>query len=226
MSPLQDIRACVFDAYGTLFDFSSPMQKRRERIGPEADRLNALWRQKQLEYSWLRSLMGAHEDFWQITGQALDYAMATCGIKDVGLRAELMMLYLSVEPYPESMDTLTKLRAGKMQTAILSNGSPMMLTAAINAAAMPPVLNAVLSVEDVGVFKPHPDVYQQVLDRLEVEKEQVLFLSSNAWDVAGAAYFGFNVAWCNRMGNHPENLPGKPIAEIKSLAEVPGLVGL
>src|SRR6056297_3605853 len=136
MSALQNIQACVFDAYGTLFDFSSPMQRRREKIGPEADRLNALWRQKQLEYSWLRSLMGAYVDFWQVTGEALDYALNACGIDDPALRAGLMELYLSVEPYPECLTTLETLKGGSMRTAILSNGSPTMLTAATNNAGM------------------------------------------------------------------------------------------
>lgn len=226
MSALQDIRACVFDAYGTLFDFSSPMQARRDKIGPKADRLNLLWRQKQLEYSWLRSLMGAYVDFWQITGEALDYAMAACNITNPALRAELMELYLSVQPYPESVATLQRLRDKKCNTAILSNGSPTMLTAAVNRAAIAPLLDAVISVEACKIFKPHPSTYQLAVDRLEVEPAQILFLSANAWDVAGAANFGFTVAWCNRTGNPPESLPGKPVAEIKSLAEVPGLIGL
>jgi 2-haloacid dehalogenase len=226
MSDLDDIRACVFDAYGTLFDFSSPMQARRTRIGPQADRLNLLWRQKQLEYSWLRSLMGAYVDFWQITGEALDHAMAVCQIADPGLRAELMELYLSVQPYPECMATLQRLKAAKRNTAILSNGSPTMLTAAVNRAGMTPLLDVVFSVDRAGIYKPHPDAYRLVTERLEVEPGQVLFLSANAWDVAGAAHFGFKVAWCNRAGNPPENLPGKPVAVVKSLDEVPALVGL
>ncbi len=226
MSVLEDIRACVFDAYGTLFDFNSPMEARRERIGPEADRLNRLWRQKQLEYSWLRSLMGAHADFWQVTGEALDHAMAVCGIHDPGLRAELMELYLNISPYPESIETLEKLKAEKCATAILSNGSPTMLTAVINRSAMTRLLDAVISVEAVHIYKPHPHVYQQVVERLEIEPAQVLFMSANAWDVAGAAHFGFTVAWCNRAGDPPESLPGKPVAEIASLAEVPALIGL
>lgn len=226
MSALEDIRACVFDAYGTLFDFSSPMQARRARIGPEADRLNTLWRQKQLEYSWLRSLMGAHADFWQVTGEALDYAMAACNIADPGLRAELMELYLCPQPYPESLATLKTLKAAKRYAAILSNGSPTMLTAAVNRAEMTPLLDAVMSADEAGTYKPHPSVYRLVTERLEIEPAQVLFLSSNAWDVAGAAHFGFTVAWCNRMGNPPESLPGKPAVTIASLAEVPGLIGL
>lgn len=226
MSALEDIRACVFDAYGTLFDFSSPMQARRAKIGPEADRLNTLWRQKQLEYSWLRSLMGAHADFWQVTGEALDYAMAACKIDDPGLRAELMELYLSAEPYPESMDTLKALKAQKRFTAILSNGSPTMLTAAVNRAKMTPLLDAVISAEEAETYKPHPKVYHRVTERLEIEPAQVLFLSANAWDVAGAAHFGFTAVWCNRTGNPPENLPGKPVAVITSLDEALGLIGL
>ena len=226
MTNLQDIQACVFDAYGTLFDFSSPMQRRREKIGPEADRLNLLWRQKQLEYSWLRSLMGAHADFWQITAEALDYAMAACNITDKALRAELMELYLSISPYPEALATVEKLKAAKRRTAILSNGSVMMLTAAVNHARLTPHLDAVLSIEEAGVYKPHRRTYQLVLDRLDVQPYQVLFVSANAWDVAGAAHFGFQVAWCNRAGNLPENLPGKAVAEIASLDQVLPLVGL
>ncbi len=225
MSSLQDIQACVFDAYGTLFDVSSPMQRRRDKIGPEADRLNMLWRQKQLEYSWLRSLMGAHADFWQLTADALDYAMAACDLNNPALRAELMELYLAILPYPETVETVTKLKSAKKRTAILSNGSLTMLTAAVNHSRLTPQLDAVLSIDDVGIYKPHPRVYQMVLDRLDVQRDQVLFVSSNAWDVAGAAHFGFQVAWCNRAGNLPEHLPGKPVAEIKRLDEVLGLLG-
>lgn len=226
MSALEDIRACVFDAYGTLFDFTTPMQARREKIGPEADRLSTLWRQKQLEYSWLRSLMGAHADFWQITGESLDHAMTVCGIDNPALRAELMELYLNLPPYPEAIATLERLKAERRSTAILSNGSPTMLTAVINRSATTRLLDAVISGEAVQTYKPHPNVYQQVLDRFEIEPTQVLFVSANAWDVAGAANFGFSVAWCNRAGNPPESLPGKPVATIESLAEVPGLIGL
>ena len=226
MSSLQDIQACVFDAYGTLFDVSSPMQRRRAKIGPEADKLNTLWRQKQLEYSWLRSLMGAHADFWQVTAEALDYAMAACNLKSPALRAELMELYLAILPYSETVETVTKLKAAKKRTAILSNGSLTMLTSAVNHSRLTPHLDAVLTVDDIGIYKPHPRVYQMAVNRLDVQPEQVLFVSSNAWDVAGAAHFGFQVAWCNRMGNPPEKLPGKPVAEIKSLDEVLGLLGV
>jgi len=226
MSSLADIQACVFDAYGTLFDFSSPMQRRRAKIGPEADRLNRLWRQKQLEYSWLRSLMGEHADFWQITAEALDYAMAACNLQNPALRAELMELYLSIAPYPETLATVERLKAAKFRTGILSNGSVTMLTAAMNHARLTPHLDAVLSVDEVSTYKPHPRVYQMVLDRLDVQAHQVLFASANAWDVAGAAHFGFRTVWCNRSDNPPEHLPGKPVAEIKSLDEIPALLGV
>ncbi|MCA8928798.1 MAG: haloacid dehalogenase type II [Alphaproteobacteria bacterium] len=226
MSSLQDIQACVFDAYGTLFDFSSPMQRRREKIGPEADRFNLLWRQKQLEYSWLRSLMGIHADFWQVTAEALDYALAACNIDNPALRAELMELYLSIAPYPESLATVERLKAAKYQTAILSNGSVTMLTAAINHARLTPHLDAVLSVDEAGIYKPHPRVYQLVLDRFNLQAHQVLFVSSNAWDVAGAAHFGFQVAWCNRADAPAEKLPGKPTAVIHTLDEIPTLLSV
>jgi 2-haloacid dehalogenase len=226
MSSLKEIQACVFDAYGTLFDFSSPMQRRRAKIGPEADHFNQLWRQKQLEYSWLRSLMGAHADFWQVTAEALDYALTACNIHSPALRAELMELYLSISPYPESFDTVQGLKAAKYRTAILSNGSKTMLTAAVNHSRLTPHLDAVLSVDEVGIYKPHPRVYQMVLDRLDVQAHQVLFVSANAWDVAGAAHFGFQAAWCNRTGALAEKLPGKSVAEIKSLAEIPALLGV
>jgi 2-haloacid dehalogenase len=224
MTVLDDIRACVFDAYGTLFDFSSPMRRRREKIGPQADRLNQLWRQKQLEYSWLRTLMGAYADFWQVTGEALDYAMKDCALSDPALRAELMELYLRIEPFPESVETLKLVKAARMRTAILSNGSPTMLTAAVNHSRMTPLLDAVISVDEIAIYKPHAEVYQRAVDRLQVEPAQVLFVSANPWDVAGAAHFGFNAAWCNRTESQADYLPGKPCAKIRSLAEIAELL--
>jgi 2-haloacid dehalogenase len=152
--------------------------------------------------------------------------MAACNLKNPALRAELMELYLAILPYAETVETVTKLKAAKKRTAILSNGSLTMLTAAVNHSRLTPHLDAVLTVDDIGIYKPHPRVYQMAVDRLEVQPEQVLFVSSNAWDVAGAAHFGFQVVWCNRMGSLPENLPGKPVAEIKSLDEVLGLLGV
>jgi len=221
---IENIGACVFDAYGTLFDVHSAAEQCRDDLGDKADSLSTTWRQKQLEYTWLRSLMGAHVDFWQVTGDALDYAMAATDMSGTELREKLMSLYLALDAYPEVPQVLTALRDAGMKTAILSNGSPMMLDAAVGNAGIAELLDAVLTVEDVGVFKVSPKTYQLAVDRLGVPAGQICFMSSNAWDAAGAAHFGFQVAWVNRFGQPRERLPGTPKAEITSLEPLPGLV--
>ena len=221
-----EVQACVFDAYGTLFDFATPLLRRQDRLGDKAERLGQLWRAKQLEYSWLRSLMGRYVDFWQVTGDALDYAMATLGINDPGLRAELMQLYLNLDAYPDAVATLDRCKAGGMRTAILSNGSVTMLTAVVNRAEMTRHVDAVLSVDARGVYKPHPSVYQLAVEALGVEAAHICFVSANGWDAAGAATFGFQVAWINRGGLPTDPLPNPPSVEIRSLAELPPLLGL
>jgi 2-haloacid dehalogenase len=221
-----DIGACVFDAYGTLFDVHSPAQRAGDALGDGAKTLSAIWRQKQLEYTWLRSLVGEYADFWQVTGEALDYAMAAQEISDLALRDRLMELYLTLDPYPDVTEVLQRLRAAGRSTAILSNGTPEMLRAAVESAAIASLLDAVLSVEEVGIYKPHPSVYQLAVDRLSVAAERICFVSTNAWDAAGAAFFGFKVAWLNRFDQKPERLPGRPAAEITSLAALPKLLGI
>lgn len=223
---LSGVRACVFDAYGTLFDVASAVETSREAIGPEADRLNALWRDKQLTYSWLRAAQGRHADFWQVTGDALDFSLETLGIDRPGLRDRLMDLYLRLEPFPEVPGVLARLKAAGFGTAVLSNGTPDMLQALIAHANLAPLLDEVLSVESVGAFKPHPKVYQLAVDRLGVPVEALSFQSSNAWDVHAAAAFGMKVVWCNRYGQRRERLPGNPVAEVTTLAELPGLLGV
>jgi 2-haloacid dehalogenase len=220
----ENVGACVFDAYGTLFDVHSAAAKCRDDLGDKADALSGLWRQKQLEYTWLRSLMPAHTDFWQVTGDALDYAMAATGLESEALREKLMSLYLALDAYPEVPNVLKTLQGAGMKTAILSNGSPMMLDAAVGSAGLKDLLDAVLSVEDVGVFKVSPKTYQLAVDRFGLAADQICFMSSNAWDAAGAANFGFQVAWINRFGQPRERLPGVPKAEITSLEPLPALV--
>ena len=161
------IRACVFDAYGTLFDVHSAVGRLRAEIGDQAEALSQLWRTKQLEYTWLRALMGRHADFWQVTGEALDYALARTGV-DPAVRAPLLEAYLRLDAYPEVPDVLRRLRAGGLKTAILSNGEPKMLEAGAQSAGIDGLLDAILSVETVGVFKPEPRVYQLAVDRLGV----------------------------------------------------------
>ena len=221
---LRGIRACVFDAYGTLFDFATAAAGCADVLGGKTAPLTALWRDKQLQYSWLRSLQGAYVDFWQVTGDSLDYALETLAIGDRALRERLMNLYLTLDAFPEVPDTLKRLKQMGLKTAILSNGSPAMLEAAVNNAQINALLDEILSVQEVGVFKPHPKVYQLAADRLAINAKEILFLSSNAWDAYAASAFGMRVAWCNRYGQRAERLPGNPDCEVKSLAEIPALI--
>ena len=216
------IRACVFDAYGTLFDFASAAAGCRDVLGDSAERLTPLWRDKQLQYAWLRSLQGRHADFWQVTGEALDFALETLELHTPGLRDRLMNLYLTLDAFPEVPEMLGHLKIAGLTTAILSNGSPAMLQAAVENAGIGGLLDAVLSVEEVGIYKPHPKVYQLAVDRLGVAA--ILFLSSNGWDAYAASAFGMRVIWCNRYGQRRENLPGQPEREIRTLAELPALL--
>jgi len=222
---LSGIQACVFDAYGTVFDFASAAKACRDVLGDRADRLTTLWRDKQLQYTWLRAVQGRHADFWQVTGDALDFSLETLGIETPGLRDRLMRLYLTLDTFPEVPYVLARLKRAGLQTAILSNGSPMMLDAVVKAAGLDGALDAVLSVEDAGVYKPHARVYQLAVDRLGVPAGAIAFQSSNAWDAYAASAFGMQVVWCNRYGQRPERLPGKPDREVRTLAELPALVG-
>lgn len=219
------IDACVFDAYGTLFDVHAAAAQCRGALGGKADSLSATWRQKQLEYTWLRSLMGAHADFARVTADALDYAMGQAGFNDPALRARLLDIYRRLTAFPEVTATLEALRRAGFATAILSNGSPDMLAEAVAHAGIGPLLDAVLSVEEVGIYKPHPSVYALATDRLGVARERICFLSSNGWDAAGAARFGFRVVWINRYRQPRERLPAGPEAEIADLAALPALLG-
>jgi 2-haloacid dehalogenase len=224
MPALEGIEACVFDAYGTLFDYNSAAEGCRGALGGKLDPLNALWRQKQLQYTWLRSLEGKHADFWQVTGDALDFAMESLDLNDGDLRRRLMELYLTLDVFPEVPDVLARLKAAGLRTAILSNGSPMMLERAVARAGIGELLDAVLSVEEVGIFKPHPSVYRLALDRLGLKAAAIAFQSSNAWDVYAASAFGMRAVWCNRQGQPRERLPGAPDRQIRTLAELPPLV--
>ena len=223
---LSGIRACVFDAYGTLFDYASAAARCRDVLGDKFAPLVGLWRDKQLQYTWLRSLQGRHADFRQVTGEALDFALETLGLADAALRARLMDLYLRLDAFPEVPDMLRRLKETGFATAILSNGSPPMLAAAVENAGIGGLLDAVLSVEEAGVYKPHPKVYQLALDHFSLAAGAILFVSSNGWDAYAASAFGMRVLWCNRYSQRRERLPGKPDGEIGSLAELPALLGL
>jgi 2-haloacid dehalogenase len=217
-------RAVVFDAYGTLFDLASATATARDVLGDRLPALADLWRSKQLQYTWLRSLAGQHADFWKVTEDALDFALEGVGIADGELRERLMGAYERLGPYADARPALEQLKAAGLRLAILSNGAPRMLEAAARNAGLTELLEMIISVEEVANYKPHPSVYRRAVERLALWPGEVLFISANGWDAYGAKAFGLRVAWCNRAGQPAERLPAKPDAEIRSLAELPALV--
>ena len=218
------VSACVFDAYGTIFDFASAAARCSDVLGDKAAAVTTLWRDKQLQYTWLRSLQGRHSDFWQVTGDALDFTLETLGLAEAGVRDRLMGLYRALDCFPEVPDVLRRLKDAGFVTAILSNGSPSMLADVVAAAKLDGLLDHVWSVEEVGVFKTHPRVYQLAVDRLGVAPGAISFQSSNAWDAHAASAFAMRVVWCNRYGQRRERLPGAPDREVRSLAALPALL--
>jgi len=224
MTRLQGIRACVFDAYGTIFDFASAAARCQELPEQQRAALTSIWRDKQLQYTWLRTLQGRYVDFWQVTGDALDFALDSLDLQNSVLRDRLMDLYRVLAAFPEVPDLLRTLKQSGFKTAILSNGTAAMLDSAVAGAGLGALFDAVLSADAVGAFKTHPKVYQYALDQLGVSASAVAFQSCNAWDAHGAADFGMRVVWCNRYGQRRERLPGSPDHEIRTLAELPGLL--
>ena len=221
---LHDVRACVFDAYGTLFDFAAAAKRCPEVPEDKRDALTELWRDKQLKYTWLRTLQNRYADFWQVTGEALDFALDTLGLEDPALKPRLMHLYLELDPFPEVAGALTEIRSRGLRTAILSNGTAPMLRRILERAGLEESFDAVLSVDAVQSFKTHPRAYQYALDALSLPASSIAFLSSNGWDAYAASDFGMRVVWVNRRGQARERLPGKPDAEVRTLAELSGLM--
>ncbi len=220
-APLPDrTRTVIFDAYGTLFDVHSAVGRHMARIGPEAARLSEIWRAKQLEYSWVLSLAGRYEPFWSLTEQALDYAFARCPGVDRSVRPLLLDAYRTLDPYPEVRDTLRTLRARGLLTGILSNGDPGMLNAAVASAGLADDLDSVLSVDAAKVFKTSPRTYDLALRALSLSAEEIVFVSSNRWDIAGATAFGLTTVWVNRLGLPDEYAALAPHAVITSLNEL------
>ncbi len=224
------LTTCVFDAYGTLFDVTAAARQAAGEPGREAlaacwQKLASDWRLKQLQYTWLRAVAGAHADFWQVTQDGLDWAMQACGLDDTELRERLLALYWDLAAYPEVPAMLAALKSAGFDTAILSNGSPDMLAGAVRSAGIGADLDDVLSVESVGVFKPDARVYAMVTDRFGCARDQVLFVSSNGWDAAAAAGFGFRAVWVNRADEPMDRLPWKPERVLTDLAAIPDLAG-
>jgi 2-haloacid dehalogenase len=215
--------AYVFDAYGTLFDVHAAIARHRDTCGPDADRISELWRAKQLEYSWTLTLAGRYEDFWTLTTRALDYALARFPSVPAAVRQSLLDSYFELDAFSDCAPCLAALKSRGAQTAILSNGSPRMLAAAVAGAKLEGLLDAVLSVDALRLYKPRPEVYAMVTDTLKVQANDIAFVSSNRWDVMGAVEFGFAGIWVNRA-NVPDEYPDHPPREvIGSLAALPAL---
>ena len=216
------IRAAVFDAYGTLLDVHAAMGRHAARLGPDWQRMSAEWRAKQIEYTWVRSLAGSahHRDFWTLTQEALGFVAARYNVSDKALLADLLQAYRRLDAYPEAVSVLTALRDRGVARGILSNGEPGMLSDAVRSAGIAELLDHVLSVEDVGVFKPDPRVYRLVTERFGLAAGDIGFVSSNPWDAFGALSFGFQVYWVNRSGQPDEyGLRGR-VTEVTDLSAV------
>ncbi len=223
------ITTCIFDAYGTLFDVAAAariaaQEPGRARFAEHWPQIAEHWRQKQLQYTWLRAVMGQHTDFWTVTQDGLDWALEASGMEgDPELRERLLQLYWELAAFPEVPQMLHALKAQGKATAILSNGSPAMLEGAVASAGVGDVLDDVLSVESVGVFKPASVVYDLVGERFGCARDEVLFVSSNGWDAAAAAGYGFTTAWVNRGGDPVDRLPARPHHVLRDLTGIPAL---
>jgi len=228
---MDGIKLCVFDAYGTLFDVASAARALAAEPGRDAfaevwPQVSADWRTKQLQYSWLRAVTGDYCDFWKVTQDGLDWALARAGQTDPELREALLALYWKLAAYPEVPGILRNLKAAGLSTAILSNGSPKMLSAAVESAGIEALLDDVLSVEAVRIFKPARAVYDLVGQRFSCAPPEVLFVSSNGWDAASASAYGFRTLWVNRAGEPVDNLTGRPAFEAGDLTGIPALLEL
>lgn len=224
------IKACVFDAYGTLFDVAAAARKAASEPGGEKlagnwAALAEIWRLKQLEYSWLRAVADDYKPFWEVTQDGLDYALEAQGLDDPELRKLLLGLYFKLDAYPEVPAMLRALKDGGYATAILSNGSDDMLKGAVDSAGIGDVLDAVLSVEAVGVFKPHARVYDLCEARLNCRRDEIAFFSSNGWDATHASAYGFRAVWVNRAGKPLDRVGAPPMKVLSDLTGVPDLVG-
>jgi 2-haloacid dehalogenase len=220
---MKNIKAIIFDAYGTLFDVNSAAEKCKNKIGEKWEPFANYWRTTQLEYTWLRSLMGRHQDFWKVTEQSLDKSMEIFKI-DTTMKDKLLDLYKVLATFPEVEETLKKLKEKKYKLIILSNGTPSLLKELVSSNNLESIFDDVLSIEEVKIYKPHPNVYNIPIKKYQIEKNQFAYLSSNTWDVSAAGNFGFNAVWVNRNNNIFDNLDYKPITEINNLSYLNNLL--
>ena len=216
---MNNTRAIVFDAYGTLFDVNSAAEKCKDKIGDKWETFSNYWRTTQLEYTWLRSLMKRHKDFWQITEDSLDKSMLTFKI-DKSMRNDLLNLYKELSAFPEVKSVLEELKKKSIKLAILSNGTPSLLSNLIKNSNLENLFDDVFSIEEVKIYKPDPKVYDIPINKYKIKKEEITFLSANTWDVSGGGNYGYNVIWVNRTNNVFDKLDYKPKNEVKNLREL------
>ena len=216
---MKNIKAIIFDAYGTLFDVNSAAEKCKDKIGKKWENFSNYWRTTQLEYTWLRNLMGRHKDFWQITEDSLDKSMKVFEI-DSSMKIDLLNLYKILSTFPEVKDALNILKEKKYKLAILSNGTPSLLNELVKSNNLDNIFNDVFSIEEVKAYKPDPKVYNIPIKKYQIQKNEVAYLSANTWDVSAGGNYGFNPIWVNRNNNIFDNLDFKPINEIKNLKNI------
>ena len=220
---MKNIKAIIFDAYGTLFDVNSAAEKCKNEIGDKWESFANYWRKTQLEYTWLRSLMGRHKDFWQITEDSLDKSMHAFNI-DGSMKNELLDLYKVLSTFPEVKNTIIKLKEKNYKLAILSNGTPQLLSDLVKSNDLENMFDDIFSIEEVGIYKPSPKVYDLPVVKYKIQKNEIMFLSANTWDISGAGNYGYNPVWVNRNNNILDNLDYKIKNEIKSLNQLIDIV--
>ena len=220
---MKNIKAIIFDAYGTLFDVNSAAEKCKDKIGDKWESFANYWRTTQLEYTWLRSLMNRHKDFWKITEDSLDKSMKAFNIEQ-SMRNELLNLYKVLSTFPEVNNILNNLKEKKYKIAILSNGTPALINQLVKSNNLDKFFDDVFSIEEVGIYKPDSKVYDIPIKKYQIQKNEILFLSANTWDVSGGGNYGYNSIWVNRNNSIFDNLDYKPVNEIKNLNEINNLL--
>ena len=220
---MKNVKAIIFDAYGTLFDVNSAAEKCKDKIGDKWEEFANYWRTTQLEYSWLRSLMDKHKDFWQVTEDSLDKSMKVFNIDSL-MRDELLNLYNILSTFPEVKDVLNNLKEKNYKLAILSNGTPTLLNELVKSNNLDSIFDDIFSIEEVGIYKPSSKVYDIPIKKYQIQKDEIVFLSANTWDVSGGGNYGYNAVWVNRNNNIFDNLDYKPQNQVKDLVELLDLI--
>ena len=220
---MKNVKAIIFDAYGTLFDVNSAAEKCKDKIGDKWEGFANFWRTTQLEYTWLRSLMKRHKDFWQVTDDSLEKSMNAFKI-DKSMRNELLNLYKVLNTFPEVKDVLNKLKEKNYKLAILSNGTPALLNELVKSNNLDNIFDDIFSIEEVGIYKPDAKVYDMPIKKYKIQKEEVVFLSANTWDISGGGNYGYSSIWVNRNNSIFDNLDYKPKDEVKNLNQLLDIV--